>query len=153
MEYIENDEKFLITSKDEDLIKTFGVWKRESTSYHDEMLTKQKVSEEYYKGNQTDRDLIPNYLSNTVENRIFEAVETIAPITTASAHHFLVLPGSDDEKSMDKANKLSKVLERKYQTLEMQRKLEQVVRHIMLYRFGLMKWCWDEMSDYLFQFS
>ena len=147
MEYIENDEKFLITSKDEDLIKTFGVWKRESTSYHDEMLTKQKVSEEYYKGNQTDRDLIPNYLSNTVENRIFEAVETIAPITTASAHHFLVLPGSDDEKSMDKANKLSKVLERKYQTLEMQRKLEQVVRHIMLYRFGLMKWCWDEVKD------
>lgn len=141
------EEKFYIDSKDEDLISTFKEWKKESQSYHDEMLRMQKVCEEYYKGNQTDRDLIPDYNSNVVENRLFEAVETIAPITTASAHHFLVLPGSDDEKSVDKANKLSKVLERKYQTLEMQRKLEQVVRHLMLYRFGVMKWCWDEVKD------
>jgi hypothetical protein len=141
------EEKFLIDSKEEDLIKTFKAWKLESQSYHDEMLPKQKMCEEYYKGNQTSRDLQPDYLSNVVENRLFEAVETIAPITTASAHHFLVLPGSDDEKSVEKANKLAKVLERKYQTLEMQKKLEQVVRHIMLYRFGVMKWCWDEVKD------
>lgn len=141
------EEKFYIDSKEEDLIATFKVWKKESQSFHDEMLKMQKICEEYYKGNQTDRDLIPDYNSNVVENRIFEAVETIAPISTASAHHFLVLPGSEDEVSVNKANKLAKVLERKYQTLEMQKKLEQIVRHMMLYRFGVMKWCWDEVKD------
>src|SRR3990172_2890139 len=109
---MEEEYNFTIDSKEEDLIKTFKAWKLESQSFHDEMITKQKLCEEYYKGNQTERDTQPKYLSDVVENRIFEAVETIAPITTASAHHFLVLPGSDDEKSMDKANKLSKVLER-----------------------------------------
>ena len=141
------DEKFSIEDEDEDLEKTFGLWRRESTSYHDEMLPFQKTAEEYYKGNQTDMALIPDYLSNTVENRVFEAVETIAPITTGSAHHFLVLPGSDDEDSVKKANNLAKVLERKYQVLEMQKKLEQIVRHVMLYRFGVAKWYWNFEKD------
>jgi hypothetical protein len=141
------EEKFYIDSKDEEILGTFKAWKKESQSYHDEMLPMQKLAEEYYKGNQTDRDSIPDYLSNTVENRIFESIETIAPICTSTAHHFLVLPGSENEISVKKANNLSKVLERKYQTLEMQRKLEQTTRNMCLYRFGIMKWCWDEVKD------
>lgn len=141
------DKKFNIESKDEELLEVFALWKKESQTFHDEMLPKQKLAEQYYFGDQTDKGLIPAYQSNTVENRVFEAVETITPIVTAAAHHFLVMPGGDNEISVEKANKLGKVLERKYQTMEMQRKLEDAVRYLLVMRFGVMKWCWDEVLD------
>lgn len=141
------EQKFNIDSTKEELLSTFKTWKAEAKSYFDELAPKQKLSEQYYIGNQTDRELIPSYLSNTVENRIFESVETITPVVTANAHNFIVMPGSENEMSMNKANKLSKVLERKYQTLEVQKKLEQITRHMLLYRFGVAKWCWDEIKD------
>ena len=125
------EEKFTIDSKEEQLLETFQSWKKESQSYHDELLQKQKISEQYYIGNQTDRDLIASHLCNSVENRIFEAVETIAPVCTASAHQFMVLPGSEDEKSLEKSQKLQKVLTRKYEEKEMQKKLESELLNIL----------------------
>ena len=141
------EENFDIKSTDEDLLATAKQWYIESKSYHDELKKKQDIAEMYYVGDQTDKNIIASHNSNTVENRIFEAVETLAPIATASAHHFLVLPGTEDELSVDKANKLGKVLERKYQTLNIQQKLEKITRHMLLKRFGVAKWCWDEVTD------
>lgn len=140
-------EEFEISSSDETLQATFETWLKDSQTYHDYLLTFQKISQQYYEGNQTDRDLIVNGNTNTVENRIFEAVETITPIVTSRPHQFLVLPGSEDEKSVARASSLQKVLTRKYETLEMQRKLEDVTRDILLYRFGVMKWEWGYESD------
>lgn len=139
-------EDFDINSKKEDLLKTFEAWLKESQTYHDYLLRFQKISQEYYVGNQTDRDLIATN-TNTVENRIFEAVETIVPVVTAHAHQFQVLPGSESDDSMKRANSLQKVLSRKYETLEMQRKLEEVTRNLLLYRFGLAKWEWSYEKD------
>ena len=145
--YVDGDNKFTIDASDEDILTTFEHWLAESRSYHDYLLTKQKVSEMYYIGNQTDKDLVPAYNTNTVENRIFEAVETLVPIATSKAHQFLVLPGSETEKSVARANVLQKVLTRKYETLEMQSKLEITLRHLILYRFGVMKWEWSYETD------
>lgn len=142
----DNIDTFDITSKEDELLKTFEAWLKESQTYHDHLLKFQKISQEYYIGNQTDRDLITSN-TNTVENRIFEAVETIVPIVTAHAHQFQVLPGSEDDEAMTRANNLQKVLARKYETIEMQRKLEQVTRHILCYRFGVMKWEWSYEKD------
>ncbi|MEB3215558.1 MAG: hypothetical protein VKN72_04745 [Nostocales cyanobacterium 94392] len=141
------EEKFYIDSKDDDIVETFIEWKKESQSYHDQLLKKQKVSEDYYNGNQTDRDLVAPFDCNVVENRIFEAVETIAPVCTANAHQFMVMPGNDNEKSLEKARNLQKVLSRKYEELEMQKKLETTIRHLMLFRFGCLKWVWDEILN------
>src|SRR3990167_6078289 len=126
--------EFKIDTKKEKLLETFQSWMKDSTTYHDELLKYQKISQEYYTGNQTERDFIPGHNTNTVENRIFEAVETIVSIVTNKAHQFIVLPGSEDEKAVERSNKLQKVLSRKYETLEMQRKLEEVSRNILLYR-------------------
>ena len=134
-------EPFEITTKKEDLLRTFEAWLKESQTYHDYLLKFQKISQEYYVGNQTDRDLITAN-TNTVENRIFEAVETIVPIVTAHAHQFQILPGSEDDDAMKRANNLQKVVSRKYETIEMQKKLERVTRHMLLYRLGVMKWEW-----------
>lgn len=140
-------EKFDIDSKDDDLIETFELWLKESTTYHDEIKKSQEKSLEYYNGNQTDRDAIPTHEPNTVENRIFEGVETLVPVATANAHQFIVLPGSDNEKAVSKAEKLQKVLTRKFQTLNIQEKLEWTTRDMLLMRFGVLKYCWSETKD------
>ena len=142
-----NEEKFDIKSTDEEIIETFTGWMREAQTFHDALLKVQDVTEQYYIGNQTDKDLIPEHNSNVVENRIFEGTETIVPVATANAHHFVVIPASEAETSKKRAKVLQKVLERKYETLEMQRKLEEITRDMILKRFGVMKWCWDEVKD------
>ena len=140
--------KFDAETSKEDLIAIFTTWFNESQSYHDEMLKSQKISEQYYLGNQTDKQFIPEHSSDTVENRIFEGVETLVPIATANAHQFLALPKRDEESSKTKAKKVQTVLEKKYETLEIQRKLEDITRHLLLYRFGVLKYCWDhEIND------
>ena len=138
---------FDITASKEEMEHTFVEWLRDSQSYHDYLIKFQKIAEQYYIGNQTDRDLVQNGNTNTVENRIFEGIETLVPISTAKAHQFIVLPGSEAETSVQRAEKLQKVLSRKYETLEIQQKLEQIVRDFLLYRFGVAKWEWSYEKD------
>ena len=97
MEYVKTT--FTEDTSDTDIIEVFENWLKESQTYHDEMLQFQKLAEAYYVGNQTERDRIPGHRSNTVENRIFEAVETMVPIATASAHQFLALPPGNKEEN------------------------------------------------------
>lgn len=143
---MEDDLKFSINTSEKDLVTTFQAWMKNSQPYHDELLKYQKISYEYYIGNQTERDFITSN-TNTVENRIFEAVETIVPIVTQKAHQFIVLPGSEDEKSLKRAEDTQKVITRKYETMEMQRKLEEITRHMLCYRFGVAKWEWSYEKD------
>src|SRR3990167_2440440 len=142
------EKKFTVDSSEEDLVSVFNNWLNESQTYHDYLLKNQKFAEQYYNGNQTDRDLVPEHASDTVENRIFEGVETLVPVATANAHQFLVLAPRDEDSSKLKARKLQTILEKKYETLEVQRKLEDVTRHLLLYRFGVLKYFWnDEIND------
>lgn len=141
------EENFNLDSTDEELVNTFDNWYKESESYHDKMLQDQKAAEQYYVGNQTNRDLIPEYKSDMVVNRIFESCETLVPLATSSAHQFLILPGSENELSVKRATNLQKVLSRKYETLLMQKKLEIAVRHVFLLKFGVLKYFWDRMTD------
>lgn len=140
-------ENFTLDTKEDELLITFQTWLKDSQSYHDYLLKFQKISQEYYEGNQTERDMVPRFNTNTVENRVFEAVETIVPVVTTHAYEFQVLPGSEAETSVKRANDTQKVLARKYETLEIQKLLEQVTRHLLLYRFGVMKWEWGYESD------
>lgn len=139
--------KWAMATSDEDLLAIFEEWLKESQPYHDKILVAQKESYQYYIGNQTDVGEIPTYLCNTVENRIFEGVETLVPIATSAAHQFQVLPGSDDEKSVRRAENLRKVLTRKYETLRIQELLEGVTRNILVRRFGVLKYKWDDILD------
>lgn len=141
------EKKFDDSVVEKDLIVQIEDWIKESQTYHDYLLQKQKITEQYYLGQQTERNFIPEHQSDTVENRIFEGVETLVPIATSSAHSFIVMPGSDNEKSGERATKLQKVLDIKYRTEFVQRKLEETARHLLLYRFGVIKWCWNYPTD------
>lgn len=138
---------FEFKTENSDLVTIFSQWKEESTTYHDELLRHQKISEQYYIGNQTDKEFVAPYNSDTVENRVFESVETMTPIATANAHQFVAVPGNDNEVSMKKAENVQKVLGTKYDDLGIQEKLETITRKIMLYRFGVLKWVWSEVHD------
>lgn len=139
--------KFGMDVSDEDNVTTINQWLRESRTWHDVMLLRQNKSVQYYLGYQTDMDEIPVFNSNSVYNRIFEATETIVPIVTGTAHQFIAVPGNESELSLQKAQRLQKVLTKKYDDLEIQRKLENIVRDIILKRFGVMKWFWNSMTN------
>lgn len=143
----EEEIKFGDEIKDDDLIIQIESWLKESKSYHDWLLQKQKLAEQYYLGNQTEKSFIPEHECDTVENRIFEGVETLVPIVTSAAHHFLTLPGSNSEESVKRADKLQKVLDIKYTSEYVQKKLEETTRHMLLYRFGVLKWGWNIVKD------
>src|SRR3990167_5871955 len=72
-----------ILPSDSDLVTKINNWLAESRNYHNELLEAQKKGEDYYKGKQTKKDRVPAHLSNFVQNRIFESVETIVPIVTS----------------------------------------------------------------------
>lgn len=143
-------EKFTITSKDEDIIETFEKWLTESATYHDEILVRQRDAFKYYIGNQTDMESVPAYLSNTVENRIFEGVETLVPVATSNAHQFSVAPGSEVPNSIARAQNLQKVLGKKYEQFNMQEKLEEITRDMLIKRYGVLKYGWSELDDDFF---
>jgi len=133
---------------DEKLIEKINAWVKESQTYHDALLTHQNKSVQYYEGNQTDRDQVPAYNSNSVYNRIFEAIETIIPIVTGGAHQFVAMPAEESDVSMARSQRVQKVLNKKYDDLEIRRKLENVSRDMMLKRFGVLEYGWDiETND------
>jgi len=138
---------FTPETSDEKLLALVAAWQKESEPYHNRLLQSQRAAYEYYLGNQTDKDSIPPYNSNTVENRIFEAVETLVAIATAQAHRFQVLPGSDNELAVKKAELLEQVLRRKFETLNVQQKLEQITRQMLIMRFGVARYEWNEYFD------
>lgn len=143
----DNLNKITMESDNDEILQTFAEWFKESNSYHDELLRDQKIAEQYYLGNQTDKDSIPSYQSNIVENRIFEGVETLVPIITANPHKFIVKPGSENESSVVVSNKLQKVLDDKYRTLGIQEKLEDIARHMIVLKFGVLEYGWDKQID------
>ena len=141
------DLKFGVNVSDEELVRTIDTWMKECRTWHDWMLIRQDKSVAYYLGAQTDINDIPPYNSNTVYNRIFEATETIVPIITGTAHQFIAIPGQEDERSVERSKKIQKVLAKKYEDLEIQQKLENVTRDMILKRFGVLKWYWNIQSD------
>jgi len=131
---------------DDNLVEMISRWEVESKPYNDELRKEQDFCEQYYLGNQTMRNYVPQFLSNHVTNRIFEAIETAVPIITAKSPEFIALPAQEDEESALLADKTQKVLSELFDKLDIKEKLETVVRHFLLFRFGVLKPFWNEIK-------
>lgn len=138
---------FSADTQDSDLILIIDEWVRESVPYHDFLLQKQNHALQYYEGNQTNRDRVRRYKSDTVFNRLFEGTETIIPIVTGTAQEFIALPGNDDEESRMQADKVGSFLKELFRERDVRGKLEEVVRDVILKRFGAMEYYWDSERD------
>lgn len=128
---------------DEKLVEVIDAWMKESETYHDYLLKHQNKSLAYYHGDQTDKDEVAAHNSDTVFNRMFEAIETIIPIITGSAHQFIAIPAEESEVSMMRAQRVQRVLQKKYEDIEVRRLLENVARDMIIKRFGVLEWGWD----------
>jgi hypothetical protein len=134
-------------TSDEKLCEQIDAWMKDSETYHDHLLKRQNKALAYYHGDQTDKTEVPPHNSDTVFNRTFEAIETIIPIITGSAHQFIAIPAEENEVSLGRAQRVGKVLQKKYEDLEIRRKLENVSRDMIVKRFGVLEWGWDVDID------
>ena len=124
------------TPKDE-LIKISVDWEKESGEYHSELEKIQDVNERYYKGNQTEMDKVPINQSNTVQNHIFMGIETIIPIATANSPRFIAEPPESSDTAIKYANAVEKTLSIIYEEKDIRTKGEMLLRHMMIFRFGV----------------
>lgn len=139
--------KLTLKMKDEELIT--GIKKRisDATPLHTKILDIGKENENYWRGTQLDEDLIADYRSKIMDNRIFTAIETQIPIITRKPIKPTVMGSSQEDISKQMAQILQGVLLDLYRTLKMRTKTRTALRHLILYRLGVMKWFWDIEKD------
>ena len=132
---------------DEDLIALGNKWLRESEPFHAELENVWKTNEAYYLGRQTEMERVPAFSSDAVENHEFMGVETVVPIITSNTPQFLVSPANEDELSAKLADAIEKILSVSYEERSMRSQIEQAVRHMIIYRYGVLKPFWNEYID------
>src|SRR3990167_2110301 len=108
---------------DTELVTKVNSWLAESKDFYSTLYDIQKKSEDYYLGKQTKRDQVPNHLSNFVQNRIFESVETILPIITSKPAEFIVKSPDVSELGPQRARKVQLTLSNLYEDLMVSQKL------------------------------
>src|SRR3990167_7341499 len=136
-----------ILPEDTELVTKINSWILESKSFYTTLYDAQKKSEDYYLGKQTRRDQIPAHLSNFVQNRIFESVETVLPIITSTPAQFVCKAPDVSELGPLRAQKVQLTLSDLYDELMISQKLEDASRSALLYRYGVLKVFWDESLD------
>ena len=148
-ETIEADKKPTYKTSDEELIRLFDRWYKESQTLYDVLSKVCEVNEQYYLGNQTAREKIPSDKCNAVDNRIFMGIETIVPMITANTPQFVAMPAQENEISEGFANSTQAILKIIYESrnVDVRTKLRQAARNMLLYRFGVLKPYWDEDID------
>lgn len=132
---------------DDDLVLWATKWKQEAEPFYAELERVWKKNEEYYLGSQTDKNLVPAFSSDAVQNHIFMGVETVVPIVTANSPQFVVSPANEDEISAQISDTIEDVLGKQYDERDIRSKIQQAVRHMLIYRFGVLKPYWDEYID------
>jgi len=132
---------------DAELLTKINAWLAESKDFYTTLYNIQKKSEDYDLGKQTKRDQVPQHLSNFVQNRIFESVETILPIITSKPAEFIAKSPDVSEVGPMKARKVQMELSDLYEKLQISQKLEDASRSALIYRFGVLKAEWDPSTD------
>ena len=132
---------------DTELNTQINSWLAESKDFYSTLYDAQKKSEDYYLGKQTKKDQVPQHLSNFVQNRIFESVETILPIITSKPAEFIVTSPDISEVGPAKARKVQMELSNLYDEIQVSQKLEDASRSALNYRFGVLKAEWDPNTD------
>ena len=132
---------------DADLIILGNRWLAESEPFHQELEGIWKTNEAYYLGRQTDLERVPAFSSDAVQNHEFMGVETVVPIITSNTPQFLGSPVNEDELSATMADSVEKILGIRYEEGDFRSKIEQAVRHMIIYRYGVLKPFWNEYID------
>lgn len=131
-----NEEALIkVIPSDEEILNLFTSWKKESEDYHNELTNVAELTGEYYKGNQTDMSYLANYESHIVENRLFFATESAIPIAASKKPSLQVIPPQNNERAVEWANQVEKVVEYLLEESDIEHKMEVSLRSLSSNRF------------------
>jgi hypothetical protein len=82
-----------------------------------------------------------------VENVIFQSIETIIPIITSKPPEPVVQKAQETPESAALAKQNQKILLAMYEKEKMKGKFQMIVRHLLLYRLGILKYRYDPEID------
>ncbi|HEC65350.1 MAG TPA: hypothetical protein ENI23_08650 [bacterium] len=140
-------EQFDTGMSDEDLLAQIIEWEKESETFYEVLKRVWDINVRYYRGLQTDVDLIVGTGSKTVENRIWMATETMVPIATSRLPDIVVKSGDEDEQSQQDAMDLQDVLGFHMERVRIQEKAERFIRNMIVKRYGVFKVAWNKKID------
>jgi hypothetical protein len=131
-----------LTDSDEDLIKLATDWEKEWKEYYEkELEPRMKDNESYWIGkNKMPLD------GDSVDNIIFEAIETYIPIPTKTNPEPLVYTDNTEE-GLKIADTIKDFLVDASESTTMKLKLKKMVRFWMIYLLGVVKVVWDAKRD------
>ena len=130
-----------LTLPDLELIKISNEWMLKGEKSKKELDRELQDSITYYKWNQLWVD------KRISDNRIFLSIETIIPITTSNTPVPNVVAAQDTIESKMLAEDWTKILMSLYRTQKMQRKLERWGRHLILWKYAVFKYFYDEVKE------
>ena len=145
---------------EEELNKSLDAKIAASRSYYKQTLNfwkKMEEAENIWLGHQLDEEEMYPWQLPYVDNVIFRDIETIIPIAVSRVPQPQVVPAQDTPQSKQLAGDLEKQLEYGFSMRRenMRSKVRLALRHLMLYRLGVIKWLWDEnlgeAGDYTFK--
>ena len=114
-----------------------------------ELDKKRERAEEYWTGSYQDNLDFFGHEFPYVDNRIFMSLETIIPIALSRPPEPDVSPAKDEDASRQLADDVKKVLLAKYQEQKLRGKFRMALRHLLLYRLGVLKYRWNkDIGDY-----
>lgn len=119
-------------------------WLEQCQNYHDELMRVATVSRMYYKGWQTNYEMLASYESHAVENRLFLADETMVPLVTSRIPDLQITPPKFEEASVALAEKLEKVMDYLFHQTDLQHKSEISIRAISHNRYFVWHPFWNE---------
>lgn len=128
-----------LSMSDEELIELKRDWTKQWGEYEPIISKLQNANEQYWLGNQAEMDVDGK---QTVDNLIFESLETFLPIATRPKADPLV-ESDNTEEGNALADKVRKMITHTADRVQYNIQLKQVARYWALYMLGVMKVGWS----------
>ncbi len=128
-----------------EIMELIAQWKRTYSAYYTDIERGQKLSFDYWVGKQKNEDSSGADTKGSIDNLIFEAVETFLPIATrANPEPLVQADPSDIGQSIAKDIKVA--LTNWADNQKLRRKLAKMTRGWLLNRIGVAKMSWNPLT-------
>lgn len=140
-------EELRLDISDADLLGIIKGREREATELNESLRKINEENEKYWGGNQLTGKSIVAWKSDIVQNHTFTATETVVPIVVSENPEIAVFPAQETDESKGLADKLQKMHRFQWERLDMGEKMGVYSRHLVIYRFAVLKYFWDYLKN------
>lgn len=140
-------EEYESSFSEQDVLRLTKEWKASYSTYNGEIEPTQKLAYDYWIGKQKTDPLETIDGHDTVDNLIFEAVETFLPIANKANPDPLVTAGDTPEGIALAKNVKNALVDLADNKWNLKMKLKRGTRHWTLYRLGCWKMTWNTLKN------